>query len=140
MDIFCQICSGKAQWPWDVTKVINHSCQRCFQVVACNDFSWRKPKQNVSAAPRPKDLVASPTEHVDIPLPKAKGSIIDQMKAEILDKQAALGEPVVTVPEVIDVKPEPIPVKPADGKNSTDKMLDALQPNRPGIKLESRRK
>ena len=118
MDIFCKTCSSKAgpEWVWNPDKVINHSCQRCYQMQPCNDFSWKTGRVKTSGAPAPRDLVQKPKEgHIDVQLPKAKG----QQEA----------------PPKVAPKPQSV-----DGENETDRMINQLQPNRPGVKLETRKR
>lgn len=116
MDYFCKVCAGKPGWAFDDTKAFNHSCQRCFQFRPCNDYGKSGPK--VSAAPVAKDFVPQPvaTGHAECNLPKAKGLPVSEVRTPQAAPQAA--------PEV--------------QKTEADMALDALQPNRPGIKLTTK--
>lgn len=109
MDIFCKECSSKPGWPWDAEKIIMHSCQRCFRTLACNDYSWRKPQVVQSPAPTPKQLV--------------KDQINSQSE--------------VNLPKLPGHREAPVVPPKVDTRTETDMALDAVQPNRPGVKLKT---
>lgn len=145
MDYFCEACAAKPGWAFDATKAFRHSCQRCFQHRPCNDYSTKKPKVHVEAAPAAKDIVHTQINaQAEVKLPQAKG--VQPVPVPVYEVQ-----PPETKPEPAAVKPAPkfeaAPVDEApcavptpdtlpDNRNETDKLLDALQPNRPGVKLE----
>lgn len=137
MDIFCQFCASKPGWPWDATKVIQHTCQRCFQFKPCNDYSWRKAVVNAGPAPSPKDLVPkgiNPQAQCD--LPKAKVVQVPPVPVYPVEP------PQEAKAAVLDCS-LPLPGKPFPGepdRTEVDMALDALQPNRPGIKLQMHKK
>lgn len=153
MDYFCQQCSAKPGWPWDAAKAFQHSCQRCFRNLPCNDYAWRKPHVTQSPAPKPTDLVKEQINaHSQVDLPRAKGT---PAPAPIPVYEATPPEePKWNDPETRRVAPaqESVPTQPiapaqppthptqVDTRNDADKALDAVQPNRPGIKLQSIKK
>lgn len=117
MDYFCQQCSAKPGWPWDETngKFFHHACQRCFQYKPVQDFAWKTGRKKIDVAPKPNEIVSkNVAEHAECKLPPAKGTT-----------------------------PVPVPVYPVanpNQKNEVDMAIDAVQPNRPGIKMEVKRK
>ncbi len=114
MDYFCKACVAKPGWAWDDALAFNHSCQRCFQFRPCNDYG----KKKVAPAPQPNEIVThAHAGHIDVKLPQAKGPTVLPTRAPQSHGPAS-----------------------AAPKNDTDAMLDALQPNRPGIKLEVKKK
>lgn len=131
MDYFCRECSSKPGWEWNDAKVIMHSCQRCFQMKQCNDYGYRKPKTVTSAAPDPKSLVATNiNQHAQVDLPRAKG-VQPPMPQPVYEVEP----PVPSAPQV--VAPAPIVNAGPDERNDVDKALDAVQPNRPGVRLNT---
>jgi hypothetical protein len=109
MDYFCQACAARPGWEFDAAVAFRHSCQRCFQMKECNDYGYKTGRTKPSAAPLPKDLVKSQVNpHAEVALPKVKGH------KEAPPKKAAE----------------------AVGESEADKALAAVQPNRPGIKME----
>lgn len=148
MDYFCQECAKKPGWEFDSKKAFRHACQRCFRSLPCNDYGHKKQKVVVAPAPAPKDIVHTQVNsQAEVKLPKAKGT------------PAPVPQPVYPVDPPAEAKPElrpepkpepkfeatpdaeapcpvPAPLAPPDNRNETDKMLDSLQPNRPGVKLE----
>lgn len=135
MDYFCQQCSAKPGWPWDEEKAFQWSCQRCFRNLPCNDYGWRKPKVNQSAAPRPKDLVATQiNSHAQVDLPRAKGTPIAPIPVVVVEEIA-----VAKVSDLLPVDPPGIPQE--DTLSEADKAIAATQPNRPkGIQMQVTKK
>lgn len=140
MDYFCEQCAKKPGWHFDPAKTFQHSCQRCFQNRPCNDYAHKKQKQHMAPAPKPTELVAKEVPvHIDIPLPRPK-----VVGAPVPVKEEIKPEEVIDESEAVVVEQQfgEAPVAPVlpDTRSEADKALDAVQPNKPGIKLETKPK
>lgn len=109
--IFCQDCASKPGWPFNALEAVNHRCNRCFQYRPCFDFTAMKGKRAKVAAQVGRDM-------------KNETGINPSYDCKL---------PQATLP----AKP-PVPVTVIeDERTEIDKILDATQPNRPGIKLHT---
>lgn len=138
MNYFCSECSAKPGWHFDHTKAFQHSCQRCFRNRPCNDYTQpSKPKE--SPAPAPKDLVREAiNSQSEVNLPRAKGHVPPPQPVYPVDPPGFKPDHSGPVHiEEVPLVPPPVIPAPPDTRNEADKALDAIQPNRPGIKMKT---
>jgi hypothetical protein len=128
LNAFCESCAKKPGWDFSHHLVVMRSCMRCMLHRPVNFYVAGKPvaesdahaAHHGSPAPQPKDLVKSQVnQHAEVNLPKAKGST------------------VVPPPSTPATASNPVP--PGE-MTEADKALEAIQPNRPGVKLETKPK
>jgi hypothetical protein len=137
MNYFCSECAAKPGWHFDHRISFQHSCQRCFRNRPCNDYT-KSDAPKVSHAPAPKELVRDAVNpHAEVNLPKAKGHVPTPQPVYPVPPPTPIGATSdCPNPDVAPCAPPVIPQGP-DLRNEVDKALDAVQPNRPGVKLES---
>jgi hypothetical protein len=122
MDYFCKECAARPGWEFKEDAAFRHACQRCFQFKPCNDYAYKTGRKNTAPAPLPKDLV--PKDH--------------PLSAQYQSSECSLPKANLVPPTPVPVYPVAPPnVDPSDTRTEADKALDALQPNRPGIKLHT---
>lgn len=150
MDYFCQQCAAKPGWEFDEKNSFRHACQRCFQHKPCNDYHYKTGRPKAYAAPKPKELVPNQVNaQAQVDLPRAKPAPAPT-PVPVYEVDAPDSKPIANK-EMEDCKPaEAAPVEPpapvaaapsaavVDNRTEADKALDALQPNRPGVRLETR--
>lgn len=139
MDYFCSDCAAKPGWVFEHRVAFQHSCQRCFRNRPCNDYT-KKDAPKVSHAPAPKDLVRDAVNaQSEVTLPRAKG--VPQVPVPVypVEPPTPVGATSDAPQPDMDAAPCEAPVIPKapDTRNEADKALDAIQPNRPGVKFKT---
>lgn len=163
LNAFCEACAKKPGWDFKVEYVVQRSCMRCMLHRPCNFYVDKKPvhesvameKHHAEAAPKPKDLVKEQVNpHAECKLPPATGygmptppaapapsAPAEQAEPAVPAQGAVVAQSEAAVKEEAAKAPEPAPGTPATKpQTDADKMLEALQPNRPGVRLETVKK
>lgn len=152
MNVFCEACAKKPGWDFKAEYVVMRSCMRCLLHRPCNHYVDKKPVhesmvvKHSAPAPLPKDLVKDQVNpHAEATLPKAKVTGVPPVPADA--PVAVPQQGVVPAEHEAAVKAEAAVAAPllpsvpsAKAETEADMALNTLQPNRPGIKLETKRK